>query len=64
MTSFHIDVKKIDEGRFTLTVVYGEEEFDCGNYISRGDAMKAGIQFVNRKEGEEAGQKKRPRRKD
>ncbi|MBP2303169.1 hypothetical protein [Azospirillum picis] len=41
--------------KFTLTVMFDGQRFDCGSYISRAAAMQAGRLFVQRKEGEAAG---------
>lgn len=40
--------------KFTLTVIFAGQRFECGNYISRAAAMQAGRLFVQRKEGEAA----------
>jgi hypothetical protein len=46
-----------------LAVTFDGQRFECGNYISRAAAMQAGRLFVQRKEGEAAGQRGRPRKK-
>ena len=58
-----IDIQEAGPHRFALTVTYGGQRFECGTYVSRAEAMKAGRLFVERKEGEKAGQKKRMRKK-
>jgi len=57
-----IKIEEIGPQKFTLKVVFEGQEFDCGNYISRGAAMQAGKLFMERKEGEKQGRKKRPRK--
>ena len=57
---------KVDEtgpGTFVLTVIFEGRRFECGNYISRAAALQAGRLFVQRKVGEAAGQRGRPKRK-
>ncbi len=57
---------QIDEAgpqKFTLAVTFDGQRFECGNYISRAAAMQAGRLFVQRKEGEAARQRGRPRKK-
>jgi hypothetical protein len=46
-----------------LTVLFDGQSFACGTYISRVAAMQAGKLFLDRKEGEREGRKKRPRGK-
>ncbi|MBY6260370.1 hypothetical protein EI613_00320 [Azospirillum sp. 412522] len=41
--------------KFTLTVMFGGQRFDCGSYISRPAAMQAGRLLIQRKESEAAG---------
>ena len=50
-------------GRFHLAVIWQGQRFDCGSYLTRPAALTAARLFISRKEGEQAGQKKRPRRK-
>ncbi|WP_431855303.1 hypothetical protein [Azospirillum sp.] len=45
-----------------LTVTFDGQRFECGTYISRPAAMQAGRLFVQRKEGEAAGSRTRPKR--
>ena len=49
--------------KFSLVVVWDGQRFDCGNYISRTAAQLAGRLFVQRKEGEQASGRKRPKKK-
>jgi hypothetical protein len=58
-----IQVEELGAQKFSLTVVFDDQRFDCGTYISRAAAMQAGRLFVQRKEGEQAARKKRPKRK-
>ncbi|CAK0762038.1 UTP--glucose-1-phosphate uridylyltransferase [Azospirillaceae bacterium] len=58
-----IDVQELEPQKFALTVTFGGQRFECGFYINRTAAMQAGRLFVQRKEGEAVGQKRRPRRK-
>ena len=58
-----IQVDEIGSKNFTLAVTFDGQRFECGTYISRTAAMQAARLFVQRKEGEAAGQKARPRRK-
>jgi hypothetical protein len=58
-----IDVEEIGPQKFALTVVFDQQRFDCGTYISRVAALQAGNLFVQRKTGEQAGRQKRPRKK-
>ncbi len=58
-----MQIEEIGPQKFSLTVIYDSQRFDCGNYISRGAAMQAGKLFLERKAGEEVGRQKRPRKK-
>jgi hypothetical protein len=58
-----IQIDEVGPQRFTLTVTFDGQRFECGNYISRAVAMQAGRLFVQRKEGEAVGQRARTRRK-
>lgn len=58
-----IEIAEAGERRFTLSVVFEGQRFDCGIYLDRGSAMRAGRLFLERKEGEKAGRAKRPRGK-
>jgi len=58
-----IDIREVGPQKFELSVTYDGQRFDCGNYLHRGAAQQAGRLFVQRKEGEQAGRKKSPRRK-
>lgn len=57
-----LQVEEAGPQKFTLAVTVDGQRFDCGTYISRAAAMEAGRQFVQRKERERIGQKRRPRR--
>jgi hypothetical protein len=58
-----IFVQETGPQKFSLTVTFGGQVFECGSYISRAAAMQAGKLFLDRKQGEEAGRRKRPRKK-
>ncbi len=58
-----IQVDEIGPQKFALVVTFEGQRFNCGTYISRAAAAQAGKLFVQRKEAEAAGMKKRPRRK-
>lgn len=58
-----IQVDEIGPQNFALTVIFEGQRFACGSYLNRASAMQAGRLFVERKEGEQAGRKKRPRGK-
>jgi hypothetical protein len=58
-----IRIEELGPATFALTVTFGGQDFGCGRYVSRAAAMQAGRLFVARKEGEEAGRRKRPRKK-
>ncbi len=49
--------------KFSLTVTFGGRHYDCGVYINRFAAIKAGKLFIARKEGEAQGRAKRARKK-
>ena len=61
MSDIHIE--EAPPGTFTLAVTFEGRRFECGNYLNRAAAMQAGRLFLQRKEGEAAGQKRRPRKK-
>ena len=64
MTGDHeIRIEQLGPDKFGLTVLFGGQSFECGHYISRVAAMQAGRLFVERKQGESEGRKKRPRGK-
>ena len=63
-TTASIQVDEIGSQKFALTVSFNDQRFECGFYISRAAAQQAGRLLLQRKEGEAAGQRKRPRRKD
>ena len=58
-----IQVDEAGPEMFTLTVTFEGQQFACGTYLNRVSAMQAGKLFIERKEGEKAGQRKRPRKK-
>jgi hypothetical protein len=58
-----IQVDETGPQKFALTVVFDGQRFECGSYLNRAAAMQAGRLFVERKQGEAAGRKKRPRGK-
>jgi hypothetical protein len=58
-----IRIEEIGDKKFTLTVMFEGQSFDCGAYISRAAAQQAGKLFVERKQGEAVGRRKRPRKK-
>ncbi len=58
-----IEVEETGPETFVLTVVFDGQRFACGTYLNRAAAMQAGRLFIARKQGEEAGRKKRPRGK-
>jgi hypothetical protein len=58
-----IDIREVGPQKFELSVTFDGQRFDCGNYLNRAAAHQAGRLFVARKEGEQAGRKKSPRRK-
>jgi hypothetical protein len=57
-----IEIKEVGAHSFQLAVTFDGQRFECGSYVSRAEAQKAGSLFVKRKEGEQAGRKKRPRK--
>jgi hypothetical protein len=58
-----VQINEIGPETFALTVIFDGQRFDCGTYLNRAAAMQAGRLFVERKQGEQAGRKKRPRGK-
>jgi hypothetical protein len=58
-----IRIEQLGPEKFGLTVLFAGQSFECGTYISRMAAMQAGKLFVQRKEGESEGRKKRPKGK-
>ena len=58
-----VQVDEVGPETFSLTVTVDGQQFECGTYISRTAALRAGKLFVERKEGERVGRRKRPRRK-
>jgi len=57
-----IEIKEVGPQSFALTVTFEGQRFECGTYVSRAEAQKAGSLFIKRKEGEQAGRKRRPRK--
>ena len=58
-----IDIRETGPEKFELSVTFDGQRFECGSYLNRAAAHQAGRLFVARKEGEQAGRKKTPRRK-
>lgn len=58
-----LDIEELGAQTFSLAVIFEGQRFDCGTYISRAAAMQAGRLFIDRKQGERLGQRKRPRKK-
>ncbi len=58
-----IQVDEIGPQKFALAVTFDGQRFECGTYINRVAALQAGKLFVTRKEGEQVGRLKRPRKK-
>jgi hypothetical protein len=58
-----IRVTQLGPDKFALTVLFEGKPFECGTYMTRIAALQAGKLFVERKEGEREGRKKRPRGK-
>lgn len=58
-----IQIDETGPQKFSLAVTFDGQRFDCGTYISRAAAAQAGRLFVQRKEGEQAGRRKRPPKK-
>ena len=64
MNSDHeIRIEQQGPDKFGLIVLFEGQSFDCGSYISRMAAMQAAKLFVERKQGEREGRKKRPKGK-
>jgi hypothetical protein len=59
----HIQIDEIGPQKFTLVVIFAGQRFECGSYISRAAAQQAGRLFVARKQGEQEGRKKNPRKR-
>jgi len=58
-----IKVEQLGPDKFALTVIFEGQSFECGTYVNRVAALQAGKLFVDRKEGEKEGRKKRPKGK-
>jgi hypothetical protein len=62
-TAATIEIREAGPEKFELAVTFDGQRFECGNYLNRAAAQQAGKLFIARKEGEQAGHKKSPRRK-
>ena len=62
-TDSAIQVEEAGPQKFALVVIFAGQRFECGTYISRAAAQQAGRLFVARKEGEQQGRKKAPRKR-
>ncbi len=58
-----VEVTELGPQKFSLVVTFDGRRFECGTYVSRAEALKAGRLFMERKQGEEAARGKRPGRK-
>ena len=58
-----IEIDETGPQKFSLAVTFDGQRFDCGTYISRAAAAQAGRLFVQRKEDEQIGRRKHPRKK-
>ncbi len=58
-----VEVSELGPQKFSLVVTFDGRRFECGTFLSRAEALKAGRLFVARKQGEEAARGKRPGRK-
>ena len=58
-----VEVVELGAQKFSLVVTFDGRRFDCGLYVNRAEALKAGRLFVERKQGEHAARGKRPGRK-
>jgi len=63
MSESEIKVEQLGPDKFALTVLFEGQSFECGTYITRVAALQAGKLFVERKEGEKEGRRKRPKGK-
>ena len=63
MSDSEIKVEQLAPDKFALTVLFEGQSFECGTYINRVAALQASKLFVERKEGEKEGRKKRPKGK-
>ena len=59
----NIRIDQAGPGKFVLTVLFEGRTFECGSYLTRVAALQAGRLFVERKEDEREGRKKRPKGK-
>jgi len=62
-TESSIQIEECSPQKFSLVVIFSDQRFECGFYINRAEAMKAGKLFIDRKLNEQVSQKKRPRKK-
>ncbi len=58
-----IEIREVGPQNFELAVTFDGQCFACGNYLNRAAAHQAGRLFVARKESEQIGRRKKPRRK-
>jgi hypothetical protein len=58
-----VEVAELGPQKFSLVVIFDGRRFDCGLYINRAEALKAGRLFVERKQGEQSARGKRPGKK-
>jgi hypothetical protein len=64
VSASNVHIVEAGPQKFALTVSFDGQIFECGVYISRAEALKAGRLFVERKQGEQSSRAKRPRRKE
>lgn len=57
-----IEITESGPQTFELIVTIAGQRFACGSYLHRGAAQQAAALFIARKEAEDIGRKKRPRR--
>lgn len=62
-TTHSVEVAELGPQKFSLVVIFDGRRFDCGLYINRAEALKAGRLFVERKQGEQSARGKRPGKK-
>lgn len=55
-----VEVDEVGPQKFSLVVIFDGRRFDCGHYVSRAEALKAGRLFVDRKRGEQGARGRRP----
>ncbi len=54
-----LEITELGPGKFGLTVSFDGQRFECGTYVSRAEAQRAGHLFIARKQGERASGKTR-----